>query len=50
MIPHIQDVTGISLSDNNVESVFSIYKEINTKTMFVVKPLDDSSSNKKNLT
>lgn len=43
MIAHIREVTRISLSDNEVESIFSVDKEINDQTICVLQ-LSDSDT------
>ena len=43
MIAHIKEVTGISLLDNEVESMFSTDEEINDQTLCVLQ-LSDSNT------
>ncbi|XP_062089201.1 uncharacterized protein LOC133795762 [Humulus lupulus] len=45
MISHIQDVTGVSLSDDDVESVFSIEDEISPYTVCALRPFSHSDDN-----
>lgn len=42
MISHIQDVIGISISDDNVESVFYMDEETNIRKKCAIKPFVDS--------
>ncbi|KAL5580723.1 hypothetical protein UlMin_013165 [Ulmus minor] len=43
LISHIQESTGISLSDNDVESIFSVDEEITPETLCALQPYSDCS-------
>ncbi|KAL5569654.1 hypothetical protein UlMin_026229 [Ulmus minor] len=43
LISHIQEFTGISLSDNDVESIFSVDEEITPETLCALQPYSDYS-------
>ncbi|KAL5553210.1 hypothetical protein UlMin_040611 [Ulmus minor] len=43
LITHIQESIGISLSDNDVESIFSVDEEITPETLCTLQPYSDCS-------
>ncbi|XP_060964790.1 uncharacterized protein LOC133033738 [Cannabis sativa] len=46
MITHIEDATGVSLSDNDVESIFSVDDEISPNTMCALQLSSDSDDDR----
>ncbi|KAL5577277.1 hypothetical protein UlMin_018976 [Ulmus minor] len=44
LITNIQESTGISLSDNDVESIFSVDEEITPETLCALQPYSDCSN------